>query len=148
MNTRLKKMFFFAFLLLATAGNIFAANNLVILVENDMSKISNPTSDEKNYISSAFQDLQGNLSLIDGISVRTETVEQEMRKIQAKSQIEEAQGLAAQGSASALNKMTGAKLSITFAVYKFGNEYSLTANINDIEKMRNSGFSKYRQMWT
>ena len=139
MNTRLKKRFFFAFLLLATAGNIFAANNLVILVENDMSKISNPTSDEKNYISSAFQDLQGNLSLIDGISVRTETVEQEMRKIQAKSQIEEAQGLAAQGSASALNKMTGAKLSITFAVYKFGNEYSLTANINDIEKIETVG---------
>lgn len=107
----------------------------MLLVSQNHTQYDKLTSEEQLYARSALQMLIGNLTLIDEISVRTDTNDTALRQVQKKSQIEASMGLAALNSAYASNAGAKADIHIEFALVKYAGSWKLSYTASDIERL-------------
>lgn len=127
---------------------LFAQNSVVLLVSQKNSSGNYLDSDEQLYARSAMQTFIGDLTLVNEITVRTDSNDSNLRQIQKKSQIEAAKGLGTEKSAYASDAGVKADLNIDFSLVRYNQGYKLEYSISEIEtlKILSSGSSNYFQL--
>jgi len=108
----------------------------VILVSQDSSTYDKLDSNDKLYARSAFQSFVGNLTLLNDVTVRTESNDSSLRQVQKKSQIEASSGLTGEDSAYASDLATKADLRIVVSLVKYNSGYKLEYSASNIETMQ------------
>ncbi|MBR1402548.1 MAG: hypothetical protein IJ558_14120 [Treponema sp.] len=123
------------FLAFFSWGLTFAQENesLVIEVSLDQTSLSSLDSDVKNFTNAAYSQFIKGLTMVSQISVHTAETDNELRKIQKRSQIEAASGLGSEDAAYATDKGSRAKLALSFKVSPVGANYQFSCMISDIE---------------
>ncbi len=134
----MKNKFLLAIILTSLFSAVLSAQSksTVILVSQDSSTYDKLNSDEKLYARSAFQSFVGNLTLLDDVTVRTESNDASLRQVQKKSQIEASSGLGSEDSAYASDLATKADLRIVISLVKYSAGYKLEYSASKIETMQ------------
>lgn len=131
------KRFFKIVIFLFLSSVLYAQNkNVLILVSYKLNEYNKLNSSEQLYFRSALQTFVGNLTLIDGISVRTDANDENLRKIQKKSQIEAAQGLGSVNSAYVSDLISKADLNVDFFLSKYKQGYKIGYSASEIESLK------------
>lgn len=140
MNKRFVAAFcavFFTFILSAQAAQAEKnKRSVVILVSQNQAAYDKLDVNDKLYARSAFQSFVGNLTLLDDISVRTESNDSTLREIQKQSQIDAGKGLAGEDSAYASDMASKATLRIELSLVKYKKGYKLEYSASNIETMQ------------
>ena len=122
-------------LLLISSALAFAqsAETLVIEVSLDQESLSSLQAEVKNFSNAAYSQFIKGLTMVSEISVHTAETDNELRKIQKRSQIEAATGLGSEDAAYATDKGSRALLALSFKVTPVGSNYQFSCMVSDIE---------------
>lgn len=134
----MKNRFLLAFIFTSLFSGILTAQSksTVILVSQDSAVFEKLDANEKLYARSAFQSFVGNLTLLDDVTVRTESNDASLRQVQKKSQIEASSGLGSVDSAYASDLASKADLRIVLSLVKYNTGYKLEYSASKIETMQ------------
>lgn len=134
----MKNKFLLAVILTSFFSAVLSAQSksTVILVSQDSATYEKLDTNEKLYARSAFQSFVGNLTLLDDVTVRTESNDASLRQVQKKSQIEASSGLGSEDSAYASDLATKADLRIVISLVKYNSGYKLEYSASNIETMQ------------
>ncbi len=134
----MKNRFLLAFIFTSLFSGILTAQSksTVILVSQDPAIFEKLDANEKLYARSAFQSFVGNLTLLDDVTVRTESNDASLRQVQKKSQIEASSGLGSEDSAYASDLASKADLRIVLSLVKYNTGYKLEYSASKIETMQ------------
>ena len=114
----------------------FAAPNgeLILKVELDTSSVSILNEESRSYVNSAYNRFLQDILGVPQISVRTSSVDENMRQIQKQSQIDAAVGMGSENSAYATDKDSRADLAVIFFFEREGgSKCRLSCKISEIE---------------
>ena len=130
------KKYFFVSLFFFPLFFLFASEkNTVLLISQNRAQYEKLSSAEQLYARSALQTFIGDLTLVDGIVVRTDENDATLRQVQKKSQIEASIGLGTVQSAYASDAGAKPDMHINFSLIKYADNWKLSYTASDIERL-------------
>lgn len=133
----MKQIIFIATIFSILQVTVFPQNkNIVVLVGQDSEKYNRLSQSEQLYARSALQTFVENLTLINGISVRTDYNDAVLRQVQKKSQVDASKGLGSEKSAYASDLVSKADLFINFSLARYKQGYKLEYSASEIESLK------------
>jgi len=109
---------------------------VVILVSHNANTYDKLDVNEKLYARSAFQSFVGNMTLLDDVTVRTESNDAALRQVQKQSQVDASKGLGSEDSAYASDMASKASLRIELSLVKYKSGYKLEYSASNIETLQ------------
>ena len=123
-------------ILFVLASQVFAKEkNTVLLISQNSTQDSKLSSSEQLYANSALQTIIGNLTLVDGITIRMDANDVVLRQIQKKNHIEAEKGLMALDAIYAIDAGAKADVYIAFSLTKYPSGWMLSYKASDIETL-------------